>query len=86
MSHDLEVTPGIYQHYKGGTYRVLLIATESTNAREGNKAVIYISLKDGLIHYRDLKEFTELVVWPDGGKKPRFIGVYTSFKNPTRKR
>ncbi|MFA5954091.1 MAG: DUF1653 domain-containing protein [Patescibacteria group bacterium] len=85
MPHDLEVAPGIYQHYKGDKYRVLFVATNATNEQERNKVVVYISLKDGSVYYRDLGEFTEIVEWPDGGRKSRFIGAYTSFKKRVRK-
>ncbi len=85
MPPELDTPPGIYQHYKGDNYRVLFVADESTNARKGNKVVVYISLKYGTIHCRDLSEFTEIVDWPDGSKKPRFIGAFTSFKKPTQK-
>ncbi len=52
------MTPlGIYRHYKGGLYRVLFVAHESTNAREGNGVVVYVSLKTGRINVRDEGEF-----------------------------
>jgi hypothetical protein len=86
MPQALEVPPGIYQHYKGDKYRVLFVANDSSNSREGNKLVVYVSLKHGTLNCRDLDEFTEVVDWPDGSRKSRFIGTLTSFKNPTRKK
>jgi hypothetical protein len=63
----------IYKHYKGGRYLVLHNTEESTNARQGELGVVYVSLTYGKIKHRDLAEFTEEVEWPDGKKRPRFI-------------
>lgn len=68
-----EVFPGkIYNHHKGGRYLVLHIVDESTNALVGKQGVVYVSLKYGKIKHRDLTEFTEEVLWPDGQMRPRF--------------
>lgn len=63
----------IYEHHKGGKYLVLSVAEESTNARKGNQVVIYVSLTFGKVKCRDLEEFLEIVEWPDGEKRSRFI-------------
>ncbi len=63
----------VYKHHKGGRYLVLHITDESTNALVGRKGVVYVSLTYGLVKHRDLEEFIELVEWPDGQKRPRFI-------------
>ena len=63
----------IYEHFKGGKYYVLSVAQETTNARLGAKVVIYVSLTYGILKVRDLSEFIELVEWPDGERRPRFI-------------
>ena len=68
-----KVTPGVYKHYKGGRYTVLHVADDSTNKRVGNKLVVYVSLTYGKIKCRDLKEFTQVIKWPDGKKRPRFV-------------
>lgn len=68
----MDVVPGVYMHYKGGKYRVLFVAKESTNARSGGKTVVYVSLTNGNIFTRDLSEFTETVKMPDGKEVPRF--------------
>ena len=51
----------IYRHYKGGLYRVLFNATESTNARVNERrplgVVVYVSLTTGDVHVRDADEF-----------------------------
>jgi hypothetical protein len=63
----------VYDHYKGGKYLVVSIAEDSTNARVGAKVVMYVSLTYGKVKCRDLTEFTQMVTWPDGEKRPRFI-------------
>ena len=63
----------VYIHHKGGKYLVLALADESTNDRKGNKVVVYVSLTYGKIKCRDLREFIEIVKWPDGDMKPRFV-------------
>ena len=63
----------VYKHYGGGRYLVIGISEESTNSREGTPAVVYVSLTYGKIRHRELKEFQEEVLWPDGIKRPRFI-------------
>lgn len=51
----------LYHHYKGGVYRVLFVASESTNARvkpgKPVDLVVYVSLSTGKIHVRDYEEF-----------------------------
>lgn len=68
----MDVVPGVYAHYKGGRYRVLFVAKESTNAREGGRTVVYVSLSNGNIFTRDIGEFAEPIQWPDGTMRPRF--------------
>jgi hypothetical protein len=63
----------VYKHYKDGRYLVLALADESTNSRKGNRVVIYVSLTYGVVKCRDLGEFTEIVEWPDGSRKSRFV-------------
>ncbi|HEX5774683.1 MAG TPA: DUF1653 domain-containing protein [Candidatus Paceibacterota bacterium] len=63
----------VYEHHKGGKYLVFGVAEESTNARKGNKVVLYVSLTYGKMKCRDLEEFTEVVEWPDGQRRSRFI-------------
>ncbi len=66
--------PGIYRHWKGGLYRALFLAEDSTN-REGpitthapgqlessqEPIVIYISLTNGKPFVRSLAQWNELV-------------------------
>ena len=63
----------IYDHYKGGKYLVLTVADESTNSRKGNRVVVYVSLTYGKVKCRDAEEFLEIVEWPNGEKRPRFV-------------
>jgi hypothetical protein len=79
VSH-LILDPGVYEHYKGGKYTVLFNAHDSTNKRVDDSTietsalsvVVYVSHTTGRINVRDLDEFTEFVVWPDGVKRQRF--------------
>lgn len=67
------VFPGMYVHHKGGRYEVVSVAFDATNERNGNQVVVYVSRADGKTYCRDLLEFTEPTVWPDGETRPRFI-------------
>ncbi len=53
----MEIIPGVYQHYKGGMYRVLFLARDQeTNGFQ----VIYVPLHDsGEISSRSLVEFSK---------------------------
>jgi hypothetical protein len=69
----MDIEPGIYEHFKGGRYRVLHTASH-TETHEG--IVIYMSLDShGTIWARPLSMWNEQVEWPDGFKRPRFIPV-----------
>lgn len=77
------VTQGVYRHYKGGLYRLLFIAKDSTNnSPTANEDVaVYVSLSEGgRVSVRLLREFDERVAVPcgDGGEPhhvPRFTWV-----------
>lgn len=63
---------GIYEHYKGGHYRVLGVGKHSENLEE---FVIYEALYDNpksQLWIRPLAEFTEEIIWPDGVKRSRY--------------
>jgi hypothetical protein len=69
-----EIGPNqIYTHYKGGRYRIITVAEEATNAREGELLVVYASVEDGRVWCRDFEEFTESVTLPNGETQPRFV-------------
>lgn len=72
------IPSGVYKHKGGGRYRVLFVVEDSTNSRIGpggekNEVVVYVSLTYGKLWCRDLAEFVEEVVWPDGERRPRFV-------------
>ena len=68
-----QALPGrTYRHYKGVLYRVLMVVTESTNARCGARVVVYIGDAAHGVHCRDEAEFLEPVPWPDGTVRARF--------------
>lgn len=51
------IEPGVYKHYKGGLYTVLMTGWESTNDRHRDEVVIYVSHTTGAVNVRDLDEF-----------------------------
>ena len=68
----------IHRHYKGGRYFVVAIA--ETHEHNGDKDVVYISLKYGKYCTRPLTRdsraqdaWTDKVQWPDGTLRQRFI-------------
>jgi cyclomaltodextrinase / maltogenic alpha-amylase / neopullulanase len=69
-----EPKPGRYKHYKGGTYKVLYVATHSETLE---KFVVYEAECEcrtygkGSIWVRPLKMFTEKVI-VDGKSVPRY--------------
>lgn len=67
----------MYRHHKGPLYKVVGQAINSTNAADqiGRPVVLYYSLSRRTLHTRDLAEFEEPVVWPDGQTRPRFAWV-----------
>ncbi|MBV9169080.1 MAG: DUF1653 domain-containing protein [Chloroflexi bacterium] len=69
--------PGIYRHWKGGFYRVLFTALDSTNAHERRSLVVYVSLNRdyGSINVRDEEEFHEMTDVGAGLRAPRFVHV-----------
>jgi hypothetical protein len=83
------VQPGLYQHFKGGLYRVHGVMRNATNGAGYEPMVYYEALvKDGAPfadeweskvpagHFvRRLAEFTEEVAWPDGSVGPRWKRV-----------
>ncbi|MEK9156188.1 MAG: DUF1653 domain-containing protein [Patescibacteria group bacterium] len=71
---NTKIQPGIYRHYKGGTYRVLGVAKHSETLEE---MVIYEALYDNPISKlwaRPLSMFLDEVEW-QGKKAKRFTFV-----------
>lgn len=69
----LVCTGALYKHYKGGIYSALFVLPSSTNATQGELMVVYYSDAPHGMHVRTVKEFNEVVEWPDGEKRPRFV-------------
>jgi hypothetical protein len=59
-----------FRHYKGGSYTLLMIGRSSEKRDE--VFAIYVSHQTQQIWIRPWAMFNELVVWPDGVRRPRF--------------
>lgn len=58
----LVTKPGIWKHFRGGLYRVLLTGRNSTNGPdEGREVVCYVSLTTGKVNFRDEQQFHQRV-------------------------
>lgn len=68
-------TGRLYQHYKGDFYRV--ITTCNLSEERETVMVVYRSMKYGSRWARPLTMFQEIVTWPDGKRRPRFMLVAT---------
>jgi hypothetical protein len=69
---------GIYRHWKGTHYTVILLARDSNNHADRENTVVYISLTTpyaGSVNTRWETEFLEEVQLPDGSWVPRFTYV-----------
>lgn len=72
----MKVTQGVYKHYKGGLYRLLFVAKDSTNnsPTADEDVAVYVSLNDsGRVSVRLLSEFDELVLVNPAGTTPEGI-------------
>lgn len=47
----MEFKPGVYEHFKGGLYRALVLAQH--HHETNRKFVVYVSLQNGLIYTRE---------------------------------
>lgn len=65
---DLLLSPGRYQHYKGGRYRVISVAEHTET---GERLVVYVDEFSGRYWVRPLVMFTEAVT-VDGVEQLRF--------------
>jgi hypothetical protein len=66
------VAPGLYEHYKGGRYRVLFTGTHSETLEP---MTVYMSMETGEVWVRPEAMWAEAIEWYDGIKRPRFIKV-----------
>lgn len=64
---------GRYRHFKGGDYHVLFVASSSENRDE--RFVVYWSYTKKCHWIRPVKMWFEIVEWPDGVKRPRFVAL-----------
>jgi hypothetical protein len=62
------IPPGLYEHYKGGRYRVIGVATHSETEEQ---FVVYQSIETDRLFVRPLQMFLENVT-VDGTEMPRF--------------
>jgi len=63
------VAPGLYKHFKGGTYKVLQIAKHSETEE---LMVVYQSMQDGEAWVRPLSMWNQTITWQDGNPITRF--------------
>lgn len=74
------MTPGVYEHYKGGLYVLLFTARDDAL---GTPLAVYVALDkghEGSINVRPIRGnsgpntngWTDLVTWPDGRLRERF--------------
>lgn len=61
---------GVYDHFKGGVYMVDRVLRW---AEDGEPVVSYLSLTEGSWHGRRCSEWAEVVQWPDGKFRSRFV-------------
>ena len=73
---DKDLSPAArLRHFKGGTYRVFGDGFDASH--ESEPIVIYISEKTLETWVRKRAEFTEIVDWPDGQRRTRFVLLQT---------
>lgn len=61
---------GCWDHFKGGVY----LSEKVVNwVEDGEPLVIYLSLLHGTYHARRCAEWNEVVAWPDGRYRSRFV-------------
>lgn len=68
-----QIPSGKYAHFKGGRYRVLSMALHTETEQD---LVIYMGYEGkgaGGVFARPLSSWVEVVKWPDGSMRPRFI-------------
>lgn len=90
-THALTIPPGVYRHWKGHLYQVLLCARDSGNGPgNGRTVVVYVGLTlDGTptpglrVRVRPLAEFVELVTGTGGDPVPRFEFVAEEWQAPS---
>ena len=77
---------GLWDHFKGGVYTAH--GDVKWTGEEGGNVVIYTSLVNGETYARHVRVWNEIVLWPDGEYRTRFVKrnnpkVPPAFKVPT---
>lgn len=70
MNMEATLPIGVFDHFKGGVYLVERLAR---SADTGEPIVVYLSLHHGTWHTRRLSQWNEVVPWPDGVERARFV-------------
>jgi hypothetical protein len=90
MNNDWDENPhrlrlGLYDHFKGGVY--LVEGFSSWASGEGEQLVEYISLSNGKRFARFATQWCEIVKWPDGRYRSRFVyrGIPLECQEPSFK-
>jgi len=68
---QMEARGGIYDHFKGGVYKVNGLASWASG--DGELVVHYTSLLHGTDHVRFVEQWCEVVQWPDKKFRSRFV-------------
>ena len=63
----------LYQHWKGGLYRIVCTSLFEESKPQSEWMVTYYSLKFRKNWTRRLRVFQEQVTWPDGQMRARFV-------------
>lgn len=66
-----ELSLGVYDHFKGGIYMVRGFSSWASG--NGERVVEYTSLIHGTHHTRLADQWCEVVQWPDGMYRSRFV-------------
>lgn len=62
---------GVYDHFKGGVYRLERFSSWASG--RGEQVCGYLSMLFGTDHTRYAWEWCDIVEWPDGKYRPRFV-------------
>jgi len=79
-SKSEELPLGIYDHFKGGVY--LIKGFSRWASGNGEKVVEYLSMIFGTPHTRLADQWCEVVQWPDGKYRSRFVYRGPDLKSP----
>lgn len=88
MTHTT-ITPGLYRHSKGATYWVRGEAINTTNDAGDERMVVYVKAEDKdkpdvVPFVRRKAEFEEVIPWPDGFPRRRWMPEESFKRKPPR--